>query len=363
MLQDNHPDCKCMLIFVYSPICISVTLRFGMDTMKYIDLFCGIGGFRLAIQEAASRFDVRVECVFSSDIDKECRTSYFSNFCDTPQGDITSLETSEIPDHDILLAGFPCQPFSIIGDMKGFDDTRGTLFFDIARILKAKQPRVFVLENVKLLVGHNQGRTLSRIADTIRSLGYEFDYKVLNALNFGLPQKRERVFIVGFRNPETIFEWPIGDKPMRPLKDVLENNVHRKFFASPRIRASRKAKMKGTRLPSKPNIWHENKGGNIGVHPFSCALRAGASYNYLLVNGERRLTPREMLRLQGFPDNFKIICNDSQTRKQAGNSLPVPVASQVIRSVFRSIGFQEHFYGMSDFSLIQKRLLDEEETY
>ena len=334
-----------------------------MDTIKYIDLFCGIGGFRLAMQGSASRFHVSAECVFSSDIDKECKRSYFSNFCDIPQGDITSLEALEIPDHDILLAGFPCQPFSIIGDMNGFDDTRGTLFFDIARILEAKKPRAFVLENVKLLVGHNQGRTLARIIETIRALDYECDYKVLNALDFGLPQKRERVFIVGIRNPDKIFEWPIGDKPMCPLKDVLEKNVPAKFFASPHIRARRKAKVKRKQLPSEPNIWHENKGGNVGVHPFSCALRAGASYNYLLVNGERRLTPREMLRLQGFPDDFKIICNDSQTRKQAGNSLPVPVANQVIRSIFRSIGCEERLYTKDGYTFTQKRLLDEEETY
>ena len=311
------------------------------------------------MQEAATRFGIWAECAFSSDIDEECRISYFSNFLDTPQGDITALKTSEIPDHDILLAGFPCQPFSIIGDMKGFDDTRGTLFFDIARILKDKKPKAFVLENVKLLVGHNQGHTLSRIIKTIRALDYECDYKVLNALDFGLPQKRERVFIVGIRNPKEIFEWPIGDKSMRPLKDILEDKVPAKFFASPHIRARRKAKVEGTHLPPEPNIWHENKGGNVGVHPFSCALRAGASYNYLLVNGERRLTSREMLRLQGFPEDFKIVCNDSQTRKQAGNSLPIPVASQVIGNVLRSIGYD----AKDVHSRTQKRLLEMKGTY
>ena len=337
--------------------------QIDMPAIKYIDLFCGIGGFRLAMQEASSKLRIRSECVFSSDIDEECRNAYSSNFYDTPQGDITALESSEIPDHDILLAGFPCQPFSIIGQMKGFDDTRGTLFFDIARILEAKAPRAFVLENVKLLVGHNQGRTLSRIIETLRDLGYECDYKVLNALDFGLPQKRERVFIVGVKNPKGNFEWPIGNKPMRPLKDILESDVSEKFFASPHIKARRKAQVRKTKLPAEPSIWHENKGGNVGVHPFSCALRAGASYNYLLVNGERRLTPREMLRLQGFPDDFKIVCNDSQTRKQAGNSLPVPVASRVINSVFRSIAYQGHAFAKDDRSVAQTRLLEESEIY
>jgi len=336
--------------------------KFDMKTIEYIDLFCGIGGFRLAMQNAASRA-TRVECVFSSDIDEECRRAYSSNFGETPEGDITALESSEIPDHDILLAGFPCQPFSIIGQMKGFDDTRGTLFFDIARILEAKMPKAFVLENVKLLAGHNQGRTLSRIIETLRDLGYECEYKVLNALDFGLPQKRERIFIVGVSNPAKKFEWPIGNQPMRPLNDVLENGVSKKFFASSHIKAKRKAKVKKNGLPSKPNIWHENKGGNVSVHPFSCALRAGASYNYLLVNGERRLTPREMLRLQGFPDDFEIVCNDSQTRKQAGNSLPVPVASQVIKSVLGCIGYYKRDYAKDADSFAQSRLLEKAEVY
>ncbi len=315
------------------------------------------------MQKASSRLGVRSECVFSSDIDEKCRNAYSANFHDTPQGDITTLESTEIPDHNILLAGFPCQPFSIIGQMKGFDDTRGTLFFDIARIIEAKSPKAFVLENVKLLVGHDQGRTLSRITETLRHLGYECDYKVLNALDFGLPQKRERVFIVGIQNSKENFEWPIGNKPMQPLKDILESNVSEKFFASPHIKAKRKAQVKKVELPAGPSIWHENKGGNVGVHPFSCALRAGASYNYLLVNGERRLTPREMLRLQGFPDDFKIVCNDSQTRKQAGNSLPVPVASQVITSVFRAIGYYGHACAEDDGSVTQMRLMEESENY
>lgn len=335
-----------------------------MKAIKYIDLFCGIGGFRLAMQNAVSGFDIEAECVFSSDIDAECRNAYFSNFSDMPWGDITSVDAAQVPDHDLLFAGFPCQPFSIIGQMKGFDDTRGTLFFDIARILEAKRPQAFVLENVKLLAGHNQGRTLSRILDTITQLGYDSDYKVLNALDFGLPQKRERIFIVGMRNPEELFQWPAGNDPMQPLKDILEDNIPAKFFASEHIRARRKAQINGGIMPEEPNIWHENKGGNIGIHPFSCALRAGASYNYLLVNGERRLTPREMLRLQGFPDDYKIVCNDSQTRKQAGNSLPVPVASQVIRSVFMSMGHHEQVYASKkSSSLIQKRLLEERAAY
>jgi len=303
--------------------------RFGAQTLKYIDLFCGIGGFRQAMENLAREHSVASQCVFSSDIDEDCRASYAANFSHTPDGDTKKVHEKDVPKHDLLLAGFPCQPFSIIGHMRGFDDIRGTLFFDIARILDAQKPRAFVLENVKLLVGHNRGQTLKRILETIRDLGYECQYRVLNALDFGLPQKRERVFIVGYR-PGIHFEWPNGGAPMKPLSAVLERNVDRKHYASDHIRNRRWSVLQPTR---EPTIWHENKAGHISAYPWSCALRAGASYNYLLVNGERRLTPREMFRLQGFPDTYRIVSTDSQARKQAGNSVPVPVVQAVIRSV------------------------------
>lgn len=302
-------------------------------SVKFIDLFCGIGGFRFAIEKVCKARNITAECVFSSDIDKECQKEYDANFSDIPAGDITRIAADEIPDHDILLAGFPCQPFSIIGQQKGFEDTRGTLFFEIARILKAKRPKAFILENVKLLKGHDKGKTLDVILQTLISLGYSVDYRILNALDFGLPQKRERIWIVGFREKE-FMSWPGGKAAMRPLSEILEKNVPKNFYVSDRIRDKRWSVMQPT---SEPTIWHENKAGHISAYPFSCALRAGASYNYLLVNGERRLTPREMLRLQGFPESFKIVCNDSQIRKQAGNSLPVNVAAAVLEKVFDSL--------------------------
>lgn len=304
-----------------------------MDTVRFIDLFCGIGGFRYAISGAAKSLGINSECVLSSDIDHACQQSYAANFEDLPVGDITEIEASGIADHDVLLAGFPCQPFSIIGNRRGFDDSRGTLFFEIARILERKRPAAFVLENVKLLIGHNRGHTLKRIMEVLRDLGYNSDYKVFNALDFGLPQKRERVFIVGFRDSVS-FNWPVGNLPMKPLKTILEKEVSQEFYASDYIRAKRLSQKSPI---DEPTIWHENKSGNVSVYPYSCALRAGASYNYLLVNGERRLTPREMLRLQGFPDSFKIVCNYSQTRKQAGNSLPVPVAEAVLYNVLQAL--------------------------
>jgi DNA (cytosine-5)-methyltransferase 1 len=302
-------------------------------TVRYIDLFCGIGGFRVAIEKVAAQRGVNLNCLFSSDIDTECQKSYQANFGDLPYGDITKIHASDIPDHDILLAGFPCQPFSIIGQMKGFEDTRGTLFFDIARILEAKRPPAFILENVKLLVGHDHGKTLKKILSSLNNLGYYTEYRVLNALDFGLPQKRERIWIVGFLKPNYI-TWPTGGNSMLPLSKVLEKNVPERFYASEHIRTKRWSVITPTK---EPTIWHENKAGHISAYPYSCALRAGASYNYLLVNGERRLTPREMLRLQGFPETFKITCNESQTRKQAGNSLPVNVAQAVIAQVFETM--------------------------
>jgi DNA (cytosine-5)-methyltransferase 1 len=302
------------------------------NEVRFIDLFCGIGGFRLAFEQAAEECGIKHRAVFSCDIDDACARAYAANYGDVPVGDITQVANSDIPEHDVLLAGFPCQSFSIIGNLQGFlDSTRGTLFFEIARILKHKRPRAFILENVKQLAGHNKGKTMATIISTLREIGYVCDYRVLNALDFGLPQKRERVFIVGYLGVGE-HQWPSTKIPMVPLSKVLEPDydIPEKFWASGYIKDKRKA----AHTPAvSPSIWHENKAGHISSYPYSCALRANASYNYLLVNGERRLTPREALRLQGFPDLFKIVCTDEQTKKQAGNAVPVPVAQAVIRPV------------------------------
>ena len=294
----------------------------------FIDLFAGIGGFHQAAKSLGG------SCVFACDIDSSARSAYKHNYKIEPKSDITGINEKDIPNHDVLLAGFPCQPFSIIGNRLGFDDIRGTLFFDIVRILKEKKPTAFVLENVKQLFSHNKGKTLETILTTLKSIGYCVHCKVLNALDYGLPQKRERTIIVGFLEP-THYEFP---KPLKrkSLEEILEplSVIDSKHFASERIQAKRKALHKSEYSVS---IWHENKSGNISSYPYSCALRAGASYNYLLVNGERRLTPREMLRLQGFPDSFEIVCNDSQTRKQAGNAVPVPMIKSVLSEVIDAI--------------------------
>ena len=298
------------------------------DPIRYIDLFCGIGGFRYAANASFEKLGLNGECVFSSDIDKFAQESYSANFGEVPVGDITKVDEKEIPDCDLLFGGFPCQAFSICGLQKGFaDNTRGTLFFDIARIIKEKQPQAFVLENVKNLASHDNGNTLKTILNVLRDeLGYHVDYHLLNALDFGLPQKRERIVIIGSKKPFEM-NWDFNIKKRKKLNDVLEKNIDKKYYASPEIIAKRKSMHTANEYPS---IWHENKSGNISSYPYSCALRAGASYNYLLVNGERRLTPREMLRLQGFPDSFKIVVSDAQIRKQAGNAIPVDMVASVI---------------------------------
>ena len=301
-----------------------------MRNFTFIDLFAGIGGIRIPFETLGGK------CVFGSEWDEHAQQTYYHNFGETPAGDITEIDEHEIPDHDILLAGFPCQPFSIIGDKQGFEDTRGTLLFDIERILREKQPEAFLLENVKQLLTHDKGRTFSIIHKHLSHLGYIIYNKVLNALDFGLPQKRERIFLIGFREP-IVFNFPQGNGAYKPLSELLEpdEKVDPSLFASERIRTSRLEKCKVK--PFFPSVWHENKGGNVSVLPFSCALRAGASYNYLLVNGVRRPSGRELLRLQGFPEDFKVVVNMSQLRKQTGNSVAIPVVSAIAEKMLHAL--------------------------
>ena len=300
------------------------------NNLTTIDLFAGIGGIRLGFEYWGCKN------IFSSEIDPHAAKMYKANFGESPFGDINEFLPSEIPDHDILLAGFPCQPFSIAGKGLGFADTRGTLFFNIHEILKKKMPRAFLLENVKRLKNHNGGRTFGVIKSSLEALGYTIHFDILNTLDFGLPQKRERIYIVGFREKfDFTFPEKIGN--YIPLSEILESedSIPESYYLSEKIRAKRYAALK--KNPEYPSIWHENIGGNISPLPYSCALRAGGSYNYLVVNGERRLTGREMLRLQGFPDSFKINLPYSQVRKIAGNSVSVPVIRLVAEQILLSI--------------------------
>ena len=294
------------------------------QALRCADLFSGIGGFHVASA------NIGLEVVFACDIDENNRAVYRHNFGLEPEGDITRIRTEDIPDHDLLFAGFPCQPFSIIGNKKGFADPRGTLWFDVARIIRVKKPQGIVLENVKQLATADNGSVLKRILDDLRGAGYTPDHRILNAIDFGLPQKRERVIIVATLAKFDQFPWPTDKLPMTPLTAILEPHPDSKHFVSERIRAKRLQAHTPEVLPS---IWHENKAGHISSYPYSCALRAGASHNYLLLNGERRLTPRELLRLQGFPDDFEIVSTDAQVRKQAGNAVPVPMVQSIIERV------------------------------
>ena len=305
----------------------SVPKALRCDIRTFADLFCGIGGFHFA---AAS---LGLKCVFASDNNEPAAAQYAHTFGLRPAADIKTVASEDIPAHDLLFAGFPCQPFSIIGLRGGLADMRGELFREIVRVLRAKRPAAFVLENVKQLTTHGGGETLRVILEELNRAGYDCDWRVLNALDYGLPQKRERVIIVGMRCGLERFEWPQEEPAYRPLGEILEKRPHKRHCVSERIRQSRAAKHKSKH---RPGIWHENKGGNISSYPYSCALRANASYNYLLVNGVRRLTPREMLRLQGFPDSLDIIGSDSQVRQQAGNAVPVPIVEAVIREVLRA---------------------------
>lgn len=295
----------------------------------FIDLFAGIGGIRIPFDEMG------YDCVFSSEWDAKACQTYFANFGTVPFGDITKIPAERIPKHDVLLAGFPCQAFSIMGKMQGFADTRGTMFFEIERILKYHHTPYILLENVKQLVGHDGGRTFKVILERLNQLGYHVKWQILNALDFGLPQKRERVIIVGFLDKADCdaFSFNIPHIPYC-LADILEpdENVDPSLFASDHIVTKRREKTAGKNIVY-PSIWHENKAGDISVHDYSCALRTGASYNYLLVNGLRRPTSRELLRLQGFPEKYRIAVSHQDIRRQTGNSVAVPMIRMVAQKI------------------------------
>ncbi|WP_418329145.1 DNA cytosine methyltransferase [Ruminococcus sp.] len=302
------------------------------NDFRFIDLFAGIGGIRLGFESVGGK------CVFSSEFDEDACKTYEANFGEHPSGDITKINAKEIPDFEILLGGFPCQAFSIIGKKEGFaNETCGTLFFDIERILKEKMPPAFMLENVRNLTAHDKGNTFKVIKQHLEALGYHVHAKVLNALDYGVPQKRERIIIVGFlEDVDFVFPEPVPESERKTLSDILEENVDRKYYVRDAIRESRLARLKDKSYP-KPYISHENMAGSITPHPYSSALRAGASANYILINDERRPTEREMLRIQGFPDSYKIVVPYSKIKKQTGNSVAVPVIKAVAREMLSAL--------------------------
>ena len=325
---------------------------------KFIDLFSGIGGFRIAMQNLGGN------CVFSSEIDKYAKQSYDLNFGDVPFGDITKINENDIPGHDILCAGFPCQAFSIAGKRKGFEDeTRGTLFFDIKRIIKAKRPKAFFLENVKGLTNHDKGRTLKTI---LRILREELDYdvpepKIMNAKDFGVPQNRERIFIIGFRKDLYVdeFEYPKPFDKKVVFKDIKEEKeVSVKYYLS--------TQYQNTLRNHKER--HKNKGNGFGykiIEEDQCANAIvvggmGKERNIIIdcrltdftpvtkIKGEvnrdgwRRMTPREWARLQGFPENFQIKVSDVQAYKQFGNSVAIPAIQATAQVLVNKLGAKKN---------------------
>lgn len=302
------------------------------DNFTFIDLFAGIGGIRLGFESVGGK------CVFSSEFDEDACITYEANFGEHPAGDITKIEANTIPDFDILLGGFPCQAFSIIGKKEGFaNETCGTLFFDIERILKEKKPKAFMLENVRNLTAHDRGNTFKVIISHLEALGYHVYAKVLNALDYGVPQKRERIIIVGFIDDVKFeFPLPLDLSARKTLADILETDVDRKYYVRDEIKHSRLQRLKNKNYP-KPYISHENMSGSITPHPYSSALRAGASANYILINDERRPTERELLRIQGFPDTYRVVVPYSKIKKQTGNSVAVPVIQAVAAEMIKAL--------------------------
>lgn len=297
-------------------------------TFRFIDLFAGIGGIRMPYQELGGR------CVFSSEWDAPAQKTYRVNYGEIPSGDITKIKADDIPDFDVLLGGFPCQPFSQAGLHKGFADTRGTLFFEIERIIEKKRPKAFLLENVKQLAGHDRGRTLKVIREHLEALDYHVDTKVLRAADFEVPQNRERIYIVGFDGrhfflPEDYeFPYPTPTKKKTRLGDILEKKVDDKYTISDTLWAGHQRR----------KIEHQAKGNGFGFSLFNeeseYANTISARYykdgSEILIDqgpekNPRKLTPRECARLQGFPENFVIPVSDSQAYKQFGNSVAVPV--------------------------------------
>ena len=302
----------------------------------FIDLFAGLGGFRLSLESLGAR------CVYSSEWDEPVRKVYEMNFEDKPHGDITKINEKDIPEHDILCAGFPCQAFSISGKQLGFEDSRGTLFFDVARIVKEKKPKVVFMENVKNFDSHERGNTHNVVRKIMEEMGYTFYFKILNSVNFGIPQKRERIYMVCFRNDLSIknFDFPKSIKLEKYVEDYLiteeelvknlyidrediyYNGIEDNQYSNKTIRLGIVNKGgQGERIYSTKGIAITFSANGGGI--FS---KTGG----YLVNGKpRKLHPRECARLMGYPDSYKISESNNQAYKQLGNSVVIDVLQYI----------------------------------
>lgn len=298
--------------------------------IKIIDLFAGIGGIRLGFEKASQN---KIDCVFSSEWNKYSAQTYLANFNDFKvYGDITEIGEEFIPDHDVLLAGFPCQPFSQAGLKKGFSDTRGTLFFDIERILIHKKPQAFLLENVKQLKGHDKGKTLETILSHLKAAGYNnLQYKVLRARDFGLPQNRERIYIVGFLDNEINFEFPQPTFEPTSVGSILDDNVDDKYTISDKLWAGHQRRKRENKIKGKGFGYGMVNENSEYTNTLSARYYKDGSEILIQQKGSnpRKLTPRECARLQGFPDTFRIPVSDTQAYKQFGNSVPVNVVEKI----------------------------------
>lgn len=313
----------------------------SLNKFKFIDLFCGIGGFRIALESFGA------QCVFSSDSDKDCQKVYELNFGEKPIGDIKKIKNKDVPNHDILCAGFPCQPFSISGKQKGFKDDRGNLFFDIAKIIKAKKPKIIILENVFHFAKHDNGRTLSTVKKIIEKNGYTFFWKVLNASEFGVPQSRKRTFMLGFSKKMKIkdFNFPHPIDKEVSLSDVLENNIHSvKIVENKKVDFIKKPSQNHNLFNYVPRypirLGTINNGGqgdriyDPRGHAITLSAYGGGTGSktglYLINNKIRKLSLRECARISGFPENFKLSNNNNVSYKQFGNTVVVDVVQNLI---------------------------------
>lgn len=308
-----------------------------------IDLFAGIGGTRLGFQLTR-----KVKCIFSSEWNKFSQKTYKANFGDVPHGDITQIDATTIPDHDILVAGFPCQAFSQAGKQLGFEDTRGTLFFDVARIIKEKRPKAFLLENVKNLVSHDKGKTFKVIMKTLAQLDYNVFTMLFKAKDFGIPQNRERIYIVGFnkdtvKNSDILFKKPVPPRTKTCVGTILEKHVNDKYTISDKLWEGHQRR----------RLKHKQKGNGFGYTLFNSkseytntiSARYYKDGSEILIEqrgkNPRKLTPREAARLQGFPNKFIIPVSDTQAYKQFGNSVCVPVINAIAKQIIEVLESQD----------------------
>lgn len=311
----------------------------NLSGYRFIDLFAGLGGFRLALESLGA------ECVYSSEWDHFAQEVYAQNFGEVPMGDITQIDESSIPEHDILCAGFPCQAFSISGKQLGFEDSRGTLFFDVARIVKLHQPSVVFMENVKNFASHDKGNTLAVVKRTMEELGYTFFYKVLNSLDFGVPQKRERIYMVCFRADLNVkqFDFPKGFPLNHFVEDFLLPAHEVEDLVVVRDDLSLVESLPSNNETKSLRIGTVGKGGQgeriyspkgiaitLSAHGGGAFAKTGG---YLIDGKTRRLHPRECARIMGFPDTYIIHKNRNQAYKQFGNSVVINVLQYIAEAI------------------------------